>query len=345
MRTILSLQRILKNFSPSPEHLIATPSEHMKRPLRILLQTTIPATGDDWHIGRFSMLGKYLSGLRDGEGQLLCEVMARDRETNADGDDEVLSQLDASDFDELWLFAVDTGDGLTEADCQGITRFRQRGGGILSTRDHQDLGSSLCTLGGIGRAHFFHSKNPDPDESRHARDDQATEEISWPNYHSGSNGDYQIVTPVEPAHELLRNPSSLSGRIRYFPAHPHEGGVGAPEGESHARVIATGVSLITKRPFNLIVAFEREQDGHGNLLGRAVAESSFHHFVDYNWDTTMGCPSFLAEPPGDGIKREPEKLEDVKSYARNLALWLSPMTRTYGDGVDAPRARAGSFGP
>jgi hypothetical protein len=188
------------------------------------------------------------------------------------------------------------------------------------------LGSSLCTLGGVGRAHFFHTKHPDPDETRRARDDHATKDITWPNYHSGSNGDYQLVTPAVPAHELLRDDSSASGRVEYFPAHPHEGGVGVPPGESHARVIATGTSKVTGRPFNLIVAFEREPDGHGNVLGRAVAESSFHHFVDYNWDTSAGCPSFLAEPPGDQIVREPEKLEGVKTYARNLVLWLAPVT-------------------
>src|SRR5437763_2570549 len=295
----------------------------MNSPIRILLQTTIPTREDDWHVGRFSLLGEHLGGLKDAGGRALCEVTARDRETNAEGDDEVLSRLDRTDFDELWLFAVDAGDGLSVADCQGITRFRQRGGGILTTRDHQDLGSSLCTLGGVGRAHFFHSRHLDPDESRRARDDQATESISWPNYHSGSNGDYQRVTPVGPLHELLRDEASPSGRVEYFPAHPHEGGVGVPEGESHARVIATGASQVTKRPFNLVVAFEKAQDGHDHLLGRAVAESSFHHFVDYNWDTSMGCPSFVAEPPGDQISREPERLEDVKTYVRNLALWLA----------------------
>jgi hypothetical protein len=296
----------------------------MKRPIRILLQTTITAAEDDWHVGRFSLLREHLSGLRDEEGRALCEVTARDRVTNADGDEEVLSRLDSTDFDELWLFAVDTGDGLSTADCRGITRFRQRGGGILSTRDHQDLGSSLCTLGGVGAAHYFHSKHPDPDETRRARDDQDTKDISWPNYHSGSNGDYQIIAPAGPAHELLRDDSSPSGRVEHFPAHPHEGGVGVPEGETGARVIATGTSKVTKRPFNLIVAFERTRDGHGHTLGRAVAESSFHHFVDYNWDTSAGCPSFLAEPPGDQIIREPEKLKGVKAYVRNLALWLAP---------------------
>jgi len=299
----------------------------MSRPIRILLQTTIPAREDDWHVGRFSLLGEYLRGLKDEEGRALCEVTTRDRVTNADGNDEVLSRLDATDFDELWLFAVDAGDGLTVADCQGITRFRQRGGGILATRDHQDLGSSLCTLGGVGRAHYFHTKHQDPDESRHERDDQDTTDISWPNYHSGSNGDYQRVTAVEPAHELMRGTRSSSGLIEFFPAHPHEGGVGVPEGESHAHVVATGTSTVTGRPFNLLVAFEHAEDLHGNTLGRAVAESSFHHFVDYNWDTGAGCPSFLAEPPGDQIVREPEKLEDIKTYVSNLAHWLAPDAR------------------
>ena len=132
----------------------------MKRPIRILLQTTIPETEDDWHIGRFSLLREHLASLKDEAGNGLCQVAARNRESAAGADDPVLSTLDRSDFDELWLFAVDIGDGLTAADCRGITRFRQRGGGVLATRDHQDLGSSLCTLGGVGRAHFFTREIP-----------------------------------------------------------------------------------------------------------------------------------------------------------------------------------------
>ncbi len=295
----------------------------LKRPIRILLQTTIPLAEDDWHIGRFSLLRDHLSSQKDEEGFPLFEVVARDRGTTAAGHDAVLSALDATDFDELWLFAVDTGDGLSVTDCQGITRFRQRGGGIMTTRDHQDLGSSLCTLGGVGRAHFFHTKQTESDPARHARDDQDNKDISWPNYHSGSNGDYQKIKASEPVHELLQNPISDSGRLEYLPAHPHEGAVGVPQGEAHARVVATGISKVSGREFGLIVAFDRAKDTHGNMLGRAVAESSFHHFVDYNWDIAAGCPSFLIEPPGDQIKREPEKLEDVKTYVRNLALWLA----------------------
>src|SRR5437016_10842849 len=299
----------------------------MKRPIRILLQTTIPETKDDWHIGRFSLLRDHLASLKDENDKPLCTVTTRNRETNSEGNDEVLSALDTTDFDELWLFAVDAGDGLTAADCQGITRFRQRGGGILTTRDHQDLGSSLCTLGGVGRAHFFHTRNPDPDESRRSIDDSDTRSISWPNYHSGSNGDYQIITPVEPVHELLHYPSAPSRMIRYFPAHPHEGAVGIPDGEEHARVIATGKSRKTGRTFNLVVAFEPAKDKQGHTLGRGIAEASVRPFVDYNWDTDQGEPSFVEEPPGDGITREPNTLNDIRTYVRNLAIWLAPSPR------------------
>src|SRR5215218_899002 len=286
----------------------------MGNPIQILLQTTIPNVEDDWNINRFSLLRDHLASVG-------YRITTRNRDTDAEGDDNVLSVLDTTDFDELWLFAVDTGDGLSKADCEGITRFHQRGGGLMTTRDHQDLGSSLCTLGGVGRAHFFHTQHNEPDESRHVRDDQGSTTISWPNYHSGSNGDYQRVTAVEPVHELLRTPS---GTIEYFPAHPHEGSVGVPENEDRARVIATGVSQATGRDFNLVVAFDCRDDRHGNRLGRAVAESSFHHFVDYNWDTSKGGPTFLAEPPGDEIHRNPERLSQIKNYVTNLARWLAP---------------------
>jgi hypothetical protein len=292
----------------------------MANPIHILLQTTIPPVEDDWSIERFSLLRDHLSSIKDHNEAPVYQVTTRNREVDSKGNDVILSVLDTTDFDELWLFAVDTGNGLSSADCEGITRFHQRGGGILTTRDHEDLGSSLCTLGGVGHAHFFHSQHQEPDESRHERDDVENRMITWPNYHSGANGDYQKITAVDPVHELFEGPA---GVIEYFPAHPHEGSVGVPEDEEHARVVATGTSQVSRREFNLVVAFERRLDRHGNRLGRAIAQSSFHHLVDYNWDTSKGCPSFLVEPPGDEIRRDPSRLADIKTYVTNAARWLA----------------------
>jgi hypothetical protein len=300
------------------------------RPQQILLQTTIPTTSDDWDISRFSLLQDYLASLQDDNGQPLTIVTARDRQGDANGDDPLLSHLSKSDFDQLWLFAVDIGDGLTATDCQGIEKFRQRGGGIFVARDHQDLGSSLCKLSGvceeIGASHFFHSLNVDPDPDRHCADDLDTPTISWPNYHTGKNGDYQQIIPTTPIHPLLASPDRSQGRIAYFPAHPHEGSVGVPPGATDARVVAMGKSIVTDRTFNLAVAFDRQLDPAGNLLGRAVTASTFHHFCDYNWNPDLGCPSFVTEACGDGMKREPQALADTHAYVANLVRWLAPQT-------------------
>lgn len=292
---------------------------------KILLQTTIPFTENDWHIGRFSLLAEHLASLKDENGNALYDVTTRDIEKDESGNDKVLSRLNETDFDELWLFAVDVGDGLTKEDCAGITKFRQRGGGIFSTRDHQDLGSSLCTIGGIGAAHYFHSKQNDPDDERNCRDDQDTRNIDFPNYHSGANGDFQTIHSVGEPHELLKKADG--SMIEYFPAHPHEGGVGVPENGQNVRVIAHGKSKVSGKDFNLIVAFDRDTDKHGNSCGRGIAESSFHHLVDYNWDVAKGCPDFVAESPGDGYEKNPSALEDIKTYAANLAKWLAPASK------------------
>ena len=256
-------------------------------------------------------------------------MTARDRDPLG-APDRVLSRLDSSEFDQLWLFAVDVGDGLAPEDCAAISRFRRRGGGLMVTRDHMDLGSSVCTLGGVGAAHFFHSKNPDPDPTRHRADDRDNPAILWPNYHSGANGDFQEISVVDPVHPVLADPAAAGGAIRYLPAHPHEGAVGKPASDPTARVIATGVSKTTGAQFNIAVAFEHSSGG-----GRAIAQSTFHHFADYNWDPSLGSPSFVSEPPGGAIKTSPDAQRSIHLYVRNLARWLA------GDPTERDRLEAG----
>ena len=241
----------------------------MPRTVRILIQTTIPRRTDDWSVDSLSLMTEHLASLRDAD--MRFEVTARNRQAGPDGSDPTIAAISRSSFDELWIFGLDNGDdGLTAEECAAIGRFRQEGGGILSTRDHQDMGSSLCTVGGIGAAHHFHHHNPEPDKARHGPDDTETPAISWPNYHSGRNGDFQRIVAAVPDHPLLRGAGS--GRIAYFPSHPHEGAVGPPAGDKSASVVACGTSLTTGRRFNLVVAFERSRDDRGNLLGRGVAE-------------------------------------------------------------------------
>jgi hypothetical protein len=116
---------------------------------RVLLQTTIAPAADDWSIDRFSLLAALLREEREAPGQPLFDVTTRDRDPLG-APDTLLSTLERSDYDQLWLFAVDVGNGLSPEDCRGINAFRARGGGVLVARDHMDLGSSVCGLAGIG---------------------------------------------------------------------------------------------------------------------------------------------------------------------------------------------------
>lgn len=283
--------------------------------IKVLLQTTITATRDDWSIARFGLLCSFLREQVDSVGRPMFAVTARDREA-VDSTDPVLSTLQSSDFDEMWLFATDTGTGLRPEECAAIAEFRRNGRGLLVTRDHMDLGSSLCHLDGVGAAHQFHTRNLDP-QFPLERDDPYTAEIDWPNFHSGANGDFQHVEIEGDIHPVLIDPSSPTGAIRFLPSHPHEGAVRAPENQN-ARVISRGRSIVTGRPFNLAVVFEGSP-----ILGRAIAESSFHHFLDYNWDPRSGAPTFVREPVGDAILRDPAALESTHRYVRNVALWLA----------------------
>lgn len=282
----------------------------------ILLKTTIGTVPDDWNVGRFSLLAAHLRSLQNTRGELRYEVFARDRVESAAGDDRDLARAAAGEYAQLWLIAADTGGALTETDIGNIARFRRAGGGILLTRDHQDLGACLARLGALGVTQYFHSVNPDPEPSRRRSDDRETPSISWPNFHSGANGDLQRVTPVEPVHALMKRPQG--GVIQRLPAHPHEGAVGVPDSiGGSARVVAQGRSTTTGTVFNLCVALEEAGQG------RAVSDSSFHHFCDYNWDPSRGCPSFVNETPGFEVLTSPRALDDVHSYVGNIAAWLS----------------------
>jgi hypothetical protein len=288
-----------------------------KRAVRILLQTTIPTTEDDWSIARFGQLAACLQRLRDNSDHGRFEVTMRDRDVPGTPD-PILSTLDRQPFDQLWLFAVDEGSGLTPEDCEGILRFWSHGGGLLVARDHMDLGSSVINLGAMGQAHYFHTKNLDPDQSTHCIDDPYTKHILWPNFHSGWNGDYQEIRAVGNIHPVMLHPTSPPGALQYLPAHPHEGSVAAPP-HQEARVIATGTSKTTGRQFNIAVAFEPVAG-----RGAALAASTFHHFADYNWDPGLGAPSFVDEPAGSSMLHKPEAVEHTHRYVENIALWLTP---------------------
>jgi hypothetical protein len=273
----------------------------------------MPYQADDWHVEHFSLLAAELGRW--------AEVTARNREPDSTGDDPILAGLSREQFDELWILAVDAGQALTSREIAAINQFIRDGGGVLTARDHGNMGMWLRSIEGVGAANYFHDPTCwDPDPEQRCRDDIETPSIDWPNYHSGNNGDVQSIRIVEPLHELVRNPRAASGHIERLPAHPHEGAVAVPPNEPRARSVARGHSSVTGREFNLAIAFERT----ATSPARAIAESSFHHFADYNWDTSLTAPSFVTEPASDATRRDPHLLDDTRVYVANCVAWLAP---------------------
>lgn len=74
-----------------------------------------------------------------------------------------------------------------------------------------------------------------------------------------------------------------------------------------AQVVAMGTSKVTNRLFNVAIAADHPTACVGPPLGRLIAQSTFHHFVDYNWDISKDGPSFVEEPPGNGMVDCPKR--------------------------------------
>jgi hypothetical protein len=255
----------------------------------ILVQTTLCEGDGEWHIGRFSTL---VSILRS-EGH---DVVARNREPRTDGSDAVLSTLDSSKFDELWLFAADRGNGLAPEDVRGILRFRERGGGVFTSRDRENVGLSLLNLGSLGLVNHFRTYN------RQLR----RRGFRGPFKRTQQTGAYERIVPLEPVHELLRTQRSQSGVIEYFPSSAHEPALSVPPYAPFARVIAVSGSGAPGAS-NVAIAIDEELCNDGRRCGRAVATSCLHQFED-----------------GRLNERASEPAEAFKDFARNIARWLAP---------------------
>jgi hypothetical protein len=77
---------------------------------------------------------------------------------------------------------------------------------------------------------------------------------------------------------------------------------------------------VTGREFGVIGAY----DGHRVGVGRVAVDSSWHHFFNIN---LKGDCSVHSGPKKNGFHDpsvDPNVYEDIKSYFRNLGVWLAP---------------------
>lgn len=254
-----------------------------------------------------------------------------------------------TDYDQVWLFGINSGGGLPAAELAVVENYMNGGGGLFATGDHGNLGSALC--GNITRVK----------DMRHWSDtsvDQTVNEVSMGGkrrndtnrprlgdatslYFDNQSDDVPQTIAARTfgggmPHPLLSISTAIrpSGVIDIMPDHPHEGecrqetsfnmnGVVVP-----TQIIATsyvlggsttyggaGKALTDPHCFPSISVW----DGRLANAGRIVIDSTWHHFVNINLngvDSNIDLPGIQ---PGltntDWIV--------VRQYFMNIALWMS----------------------
>jgi hypothetical protein len=159
-------------------------------------------------------------------------------------------------------------------------------------------------------------------------------EASWPHpVLCGPNGPIRVL-PDHPHESECIVPSNLNWtttvagyNITEFPASISGGQKPAPEVLATSTVLGghttSGKSGVTvSRTFGAIGGY----DGHRAGVGRIIVDSTWHHFLNINLTGDSGQPfpksvGFLATPAGQAV------LEEIKTYFRNIALWISRPAR------------------
>ncbi len=257
-----------------------------------------------------------------------------------------------NDFDQVWLFGINSGTGLPAAELTVVENYMNGGGGLFATGDHGYLGSSLC--GNITRVKDmrYWSDNPvastnDVNEvsmSGKRRNDtnrpKAGDSTSLYFDNQSDNIPQEIAVRTFGAgmpHPLLSISTGIrpSGIIDIMPDHPHEGeckpatsftvnSVTVP-----TQIIATsfvlggsttgagsGKALTEPHCFPSIAVW----DGRLANAGRIVVDATWHHFVNINLN---GVGSNFGDIPGLQSGLTTADFQVIRQYYMNISLWIS----------------------
>lgn len=257
-----------------------------------------------------------------------------------------------NDFDQVWLFGINSGTGLPTAELTVVESYMNGGGGLFATGDHGYLGSSLC--GNITRVKDMRYWSDNPVSSTNdvnevsmtgkRRNDtnrpKAGDSTSLYFDNQSDNIPQNIAVRTFGAgmpHPLLSISTSIrpSGIIDIMPDHPHEGeckpstsftvnNVAVP-----TQIIATsfvlggsttgggsGKALTEPHCFPSIAVW----DGRLANAGRIVVDATWHHFVNINLN---GVDSNFGDIPGQQSGLTTVDFHVIRQYYMNISLWMS----------------------
>ena len=275
-----------------------------------LLLSTIATDANDWHIGRFSLLGTMIRTAGE-EMDPSFNLTVNDYPTS-DADRKALQDdLSSGRYGQIWLIAPDLDNGPDAGFFRALEAAVKGGTDLVIARDHTDLGCCLLELkdclDDVGQTQTFQRTWTDlPKDREYA--DPACAAIVTPCVVTGQNGGVQICRQ-RAEHPLLNFASMIPGHL-VIPAHPHEGVI--RKVAASQTVLLSSFSITSGR--EQTTAIVDEADGRGMVLHH----STFHHFADYNLDVAKGAPDFVLDPPSTQTAESPALLNDIKAYVRSV---------------------------
>ena len=275
-----------------------------------LLLSTIATDANDWHIGRFSLLGTMIRTAGE-EMDPSFNLTISDYPTS-DADRKVLQDdLSSGRYGQIWLIAPDMDNGPDAGFFRALEAAVKGGTDLVIARDHTDLGCCLLELkdclDDVGQTQAFQRTWTDLPKDREYADPTCAA-IVTPCVVTGQNGGVQICRQ-RAEHPLLNFASMIPGHL-VIPAHPHEGVI--RKVAASQTVLLSSFSITSGREQTTAIVDEAE--GRGMVLHH----STFHHFADYNLDVAMGAPDFVLDPPSTQIADSPALLNDIKAYVRSV---------------------------
>lgn len=252
------------------------------------------------------------------------------------------TSVNLNDFDQVWLFGIDSFGGITANEKNAIASYMDGGGGLFATGDHGLLGSAMC--GDIIRVrdmrYWGDTPNPANDTNEVSMTGRRRNDTNNPRLGNATATTFDHQSDNTPQkigvkkfglgflpHPLLSISTSIrpSGIIDIMPDHPHEGEC-APEITFTAngtaiqtQIIATsfvtggntsgGKDQTDPHCFPSISVW----DGRSANVGRIVIDSTWHHFVNINLDGTGSAQSGLSTAD----------FNVVRQYYMNIATWMT----------------------
>jgi len=261
---------------------------------------------------------------------------------------------DLNQYSQIWMFGihrVDSGNPLSDAELKAVSQFMDAGGGVLAMGDHEDLGNSMCAkVPRVSSMRRWYHPNPGPngepvapDQTGLGRHDTLVDggmqtdpvpQVITPKWYSRTIGGGLVKHVFRYPHPLLCGPN---GPINFLPDHMHEGNceiptnlansftfdgdtfVEYPTKDSHQEVpeiIATATNNVSPNRFGVIGAY----NGHAVDVGRVVVDATWHHWFNIN---TLAYVNASNPTHPTYTPNTVQKWEEIKSYYRNVAVWLA----------------------